>query len=144
MKTNFPVALLAGILSLAISACTPTTADVAVGTGSSFKGPLGLQLYSLREQFATDLPGTLDKVRDFGFTNVELAGTYDLTPEEFKAQLDARGLKAVSGHFPYARYRDDPDGIAREAKLFGLEYAGCAWIDHTDPFDEQTCREAIA
>jgi sugar phosphate isomerase/epimerase len=32
----------------------------------------------------------------------------------------------------------------REAKLFGLEYAGCAWIPHQDPFDEKTCREAAA
>jgi sugar phosphate isomerase/epimerase len=114
-----------------------------VGIGPSFKGPLGLQLYSLREQFAKDVPGTLDKVRDMGFTNVELAGTYNLTPEEFKAELDKRGLKAVSAHFPYKRIRDDLDGVIREAKLFGLEYAGTAWIEHKDPFDEKTCREAI-
>ena len=53
----------------------------AVGTGPSFKGPLGLQLYSLRDQFAKDVPGTLDKVRDMGFTDVELAGTYGMSPE---------------------------------------------------------------
>ena len=33
-----------------------------------------------------------------------------------------------------------------DAKILGLKYVGCAWIPHDDnqPFDEQTCREAIA
>jgi sugar phosphate isomerase/epimerase len=113
------------------------------GIGPSFKGPLGLQLYSLREQFKKDVPGTLDKVRDWGFKYVELAGTYGVKPEDFKAMLDARGLKAVSGHFGFDRYQKDVEGVAAEAKIFGLEYVGCAWIPHSDPFDEKTCRDAI-
>ncbi|MFZ0827313.1 MAG: TIM barrel protein [Verrucomicrobiia bacterium] len=107
---------------------------------------IGLQLYSLRNQLATNLPGTLDEIKSWGITNVELAGTYDLTPEQFKAQLVARGFNAFSGHFPYDRLRDDPEGVARDAKILGLTYVGCAWIPHDDnkPFDETTCREAIA
>src|SRR5688500_11175829 len=115
-----------------------------VGTGPSFKGPVGLQLYSLRDQFKKDVAGTLDQVRAFGITNVELAGTYGVAPEKFKEQLDARGLKAVSAHFSYEQCRDRIEDVAREAKLLGLEYAGCAWIPHKDPFDEKTCREAAA
>jgi sugar phosphate isomerase/epimerase len=114
------------------------------GTGQSFKGPVGLQLYSLRNQFAKDVPGTLDKVRDFGIQYVELAGTYGLTAAQFKAQLDARGLKAISAHFPYEQLRDHVEDVARDAKTLGLQYAGCAWIPHKDPFDEKTCREAIS
>jgi sugar phosphate isomerase/epimerase len=144
MKSKLLMALLAGLLGAAPSVGALAADAAPAGTGPSFKGPLGLQLYSLRDQFAKDVPGTLDKVRDLGFKYVELAGTYGLTPEKFKAELEERGLTAVSGHFPYARYRDDVDGIAREAKVFGLKYAGCAWIDHDDPFDEKTCREAIA
>lgn len=112
------------------------------GIGPSFKGPIGLQLYSLREQFAKDVPGTLDKVRDFGFKNVELAGTYGLTPEKFKAELDSRGLKAISGHFPFEKFRDDPESIAQEAEKLGMAYAGCAWIGHKGTLDEKSCREA--
>ena len=111
---------------------------------SSSVSPVGLQLYSLREQFKKDVPGTLDQVRAFGITNVELAGTYGLTPEKFKAELDARRLKAVSAHFPYEQCRDDIERVVREAKVLGVEYAGCAWIPHKDPFDEKTCREAAA
>jgi hypothetical protein len=107
---------------------------------------VGLQLYSLRNQLARDVPGTLDKVKGFGVRNVELAGTYSLSPAAFKAELDARGLKAVSAHFDYAKLRDDIDGVVRDAKTLGLEYVGGGWIPHNDkvPFDEQTMRAAIA
>jgi sugar phosphate isomerase/epimerase len=118
--------------------------DRSAGTGPGFKGPVGLQLYSLRDQFKNDVPGTLDQVKQFGIKYVETAGTYGVAPEKFRELLDARGLKAVSGHFPYEKCRDNPEDIAREAKILGLEYVGCAWIPHKDPFDEKTCREAAA
>jgi sugar phosphate isomerase/epimerase len=105
---------------------------------------IGLQLYSLRAQFQTNVPATLDEVKAFGFQNVELAGTYQLTPEQFRQQLDARRLKAISAHFPFERLRDDTEGVAREAQTLGLKYVGCAWIPHSDPFDEKTCRDAAA
>jgi sugar phosphate isomerase/epimerase len=105
---------------------------------------IGLQLYSLRVQLATNVPGTLAEVKSWGVKNVELAGTYNLTPAQFKAQLDAHGLNAISGHFPYERLRDDVEGVARDAKILGLQYVGCAWIPHDGTFNEKTCREAIA
>ncbi len=115
-----------------------------VGTGRSFKGPVGLQLYSLRNEFAKDVPGTLDIVKRFVFRIVELAGTYNLTPAQFRKELDARGLKAVAGHFPYERFKEEPAGVAAEAKALGMRYAGCAWIPHEGAFDEKECRDAIA
>src|SRR5438105_1532253 len=105
------------------------------GLGPSFKGPIGLQLYSLRADFAKDVPGTLAKVHSFGIKNVELAGTYNLSAQQFKEMLQANGLKPISCHFPYERYRDDLEGIARDAKALGLKYAGCAWIPHNGDFD---------
>src|SRR3954467_10334167 len=93
---------------------SPATA--AVGTGKSFKGPVGLQLYSLREQFKKDVPGTLDEVKGFGIKYAELAGTYNLSPEKFRSELEKRGIEAVSGHFGFERYRDDLPNVVREAK----------------------------
>jgi sugar phosphate isomerase/epimerase len=116
----------------------------ATGLGAGFKGPLGLQLYSLRNQFAKDVPSTLDRVRDFGIQYVELAGTYKLAPEKFKELLDAKGLKPISAHFPYERFRDQVEDVAREAKALGVQYVGCAWIPHQGAFDEKTTREAAA
>ena len=116
----------------------------STGVGKSFKGPIGLQLYSLRAGFDKDVPSTLDQVHGFGITYVELAGTYKLSSEQFKKQLDVRGIKAISGHFGYEQFRDNVEGVAAEAKALGLQYVGCAWISHKDPFDEKTARDAIA
>lgn len=113
------------------------------GTGASFKGPIGLQLYSLRDLFAKDVPASLDQARSFGFEYVELAGTYNLAPEQFKAQLAAKGLKPISGLFPFEKYRDNVEAVATEAKALGLQYVGCAWIPH-QTFDEKAAREAAA
>jgi sugar phosphate isomerase/epimerase len=121
-----------------------SVASSALAEGA-FTGTAGLQLYSLRSQFKLrGVPWTLDRVQSFGITEVELAGTYDLTAEQFKAELDKRGLIPVSGHFPYGRYKNDLDKVVAEAKALGLKYAGCAWIDHKDSFDEAECQDAIA
>jgi sugar phosphate isomerase/epimerase len=110
---------------------------------AGFNEDVGLQLYSLRAQFTKNVPETIKKVRDFGFKKVELAGTYNLSPEKFRQMLDDNKLKAISGHFPFDRYDKDAEGIAKEAKVLGLEYVGCAWIPHDGEFDEAECRKAI-
>jgi sugar phosphate isomerase/epimerase len=137
--------LVSGAASLVMVLFSGASAPAAsTGTGASFKGPVGLQLYSLREQFKTNVPGTLDEVKGFGIRYVELAGTYKVEPAQFSQMLAERGIKPISAHFPYEDYRDNLDKVIREAKALGVQYAGCAWIPHKDPFDEKTCREAIA
>src|SRR5262245_21220578 len=116
---------------------------LAIVKAGSFKADAGLQLYSLRDDFKKDVPGTLKKVQSFGIRLVELAGTYDLAPDKFKALLAAHNQQPVSSHSSYERFRDDPEGVARDAKALGVQYAGCAWITHTDTFDEKECRGAI-
>ena len=115
----------------------------AAASGNSLPTP-GLQLYSLRALFAEKgVRAGLDRTKEFGFTTVELGGTYTLKPEEFLPLLKERGLKPVSGHFPWDRWKSDPDGVAAEAKALGLEYAGCAWANHKDPLDEAQVRDII-
>src|SRR5688500_8162605 len=105
-------------------------ADKAVGVGESFKGPLGLQLYSLRADFTKNADIGLDLTKGFGFKEVELAGTYNMPPDKFLAKLNERGLKPVSGHFGYGEFKKDADEVAHKAEALGLKYAGTAWADH--------------
>ncbi len=110
-----------------------------------FDKPPGLQVYSLRSQIKLrGLPWALDQIKAMGITDLELAGLPpDLTADVLKAELDKRGLKATSSHFPYKRWKTDLDNVVKEAKSLGLEYAGCAWIDHKDDFDDAECNDAI-
>jgi len=134
----------AGVRLLTIACAAVLLAGCAsVGEGVC-PGPIGLQLYSVRKQMEKDVPGTLAEVRSWGIKYVELAGTYKMPPAEFKAQLAEHGLDAISGHFPFDRLRDDPEGVMTEAETLGLKYVGCAWIPHQGAFDEVVCRQAIA
>lgn len=134
---------MAGLIGMGVAALGFTAPAAGAGTGKSFKGPVGLQLYSLRDQFKKDVPGTLQEVKDFGIKYVELAGTYGMSASDFKTQLDQHGLTAVSAHFGFDEYRDKLDEVIQQAKALHLKYAGCAWIPH-QKFDEKTCREAIS
>ncbi len=117
----------------------------ALDLPGDFKGPLGLQLYSLRESFKTDVPGSLDKAKAFGFEFVETAQTYGLGAEKLKAMLDERGLKPVSGHFQYGPLKKDVAAAVAEAKALGLKFAVCPWIPHEEAnFTEADVKRAAA
>jgi sugar phosphate isomerase/epimerase len=60
--------------------------------------PLGLQLYSVRDQAKKDFAGTLKRVAEMGYAGVEFAGLYGIPPGEVRGMLDDLGLKTVSVH----------------------------------------------
>src|ERR1035441_712540 len=62
--------------------------------------PLGLQLYSLRELLPTDFDGTLKAIAAAGYTEVEAAGFYAMSAQDFKQSMDKAGLRCVSAHYP--------------------------------------------
>lgn len=134
MKSTFARhagAIVGAITALLFAGCASTTPTA--GTGTHFKGPVGLQLYSLRGQFTQNVPAAIQTAKGFGIQEVELAGLYNLKPEALREMLTSAGLVPLSGHFAYARFKTDPEGIANEASALGLKYAGCAWIDHAGP-----------
>ena len=59
---------------------------------------ISIQLYTLRDQLAVDFEGTLRTLGAIGYRRVEHAGFVGRTVQEFKAALDAAGLRATSGH----------------------------------------------
>ena len=65
------------------------------------KLPVGLQLYSVREQCKTDLPGVLAAVGQTGYKGVEFAGYHGRTAKDLRKMLDDNGLVACGTHTPY-------------------------------------------
>lgn len=94
--------------------------------------PVGLELYSFRDQFKADVPGTMAKVRQMGFREVEVAGTYGLPLEAFRKELDKNGLKAISTGASFEDLENDVPKVINEAKILGAKYVVCAWIPHTE------------
>ena len=94
-----------------------TTAGQPAG-GTLFKNPVALQLYSFRDSFKTDgVPKTLAKVKAIGFTHVEMAGTYGMSREAFKAELDKAGLTPVSMHADIKVLSGDATQVLADAKF---------------------------
>ncbi len=105
---------------------------------------IGLQLYSLRNQFKEDVPGTLDLIQSWGITKLEGGGTYGLSMEEFKKALADRGLKVVSVGAGYEDLKNDVDKVLENAQAFDVKYVMCAWIPHDDNiFDIAKTKEAV-
>src|SRR3954452_16929121 len=59
--------------------------------------PLSIQLYTVREHLAADLPGTLRRIADIGFRQVELFNFVD-NADRYVDALAAAGLTAPSAH----------------------------------------------
>jgi len=125
-------------------ATTTEMTTPAIALAGDFQGPLGVQLWSVRNYAADDVTGTLATVHDMGFAEVELAGTYGMTPMAFRDTLRAAGLDATSMHTGYERFRDSLGVVLDEAQALGVTYAGVAWIPHQDdmPFTDDMARAA--
>jgi sugar phosphate isomerase/epimerase len=79
----------------------------AQAAASRKKIPIGLQLYSLREQCKTDLPGMLAAVSKIGYKGVEFAGYHGRTAKELQKMLADNGLVACGTHTPYDSIQGD-------------------------------------
>lgn len=67
-------------------------------TTDSKKVPIGLQLYSVREECAKDLPGVLSAVSRMGYAGVEFAGYYNYSAKDLSSMLDSLGLVCCGTH----------------------------------------------
>jgi len=95
--------------------------------------PIGIQLYSVRQQLAEDYEGTLAEVAKAGFTEVEAAGYYNHSAAEVKQAMQKAGLKCVSTHHPYGDLRKKFDEILAFDKELGVQYMICASPGAKDP-----------
>ncbi len=84
--------------------------------------PVGLQLYSVRNDLARDFKGTLQKVKDLGYEGVEFADLYGNSPEDVRAMCEEIGLIPVSAHVPLADMLADIDKVIADYKTIGCEY----------------------
>jgi sugar phosphate isomerase/epimerase len=120
-------------------------ADKPAGVGPSFKGPLGLQMYSLRFYSPSNFLGKLDKVQEYGLPEIEGGGPgRGMTMPDYFKELEKRHIKLVSSGADFNRLKTDPDAAVKQAKDLGVKYVMCSWIPHErGHFGEKNAREAI-
>jgi len=83
----------------------------AVGAGAvraqKKRIPVALQLYSVRQDAAKDLPGVLEAVARMGYEGVEFAGYYGHKPEAIRKMLDSNRLRCAGTHTGFGELKGD-------------------------------------
>ncbi|MDC6352734.1 TIM barrel protein [Zeaxanthinibacter sp. PT1] len=116
---------------------------MALSSTLGFSQEVGIQLYSLREQFKSDVEGTLEMISEWGITSLEGGDTYGLPLEEFQALLEQNDLSVVSVGTSFEELRDDPAAAIKRAKDFDAEYIMCPWIPHKNKFQMGDAKIAV-
>ncbi len=107
---------------------------------------IGLQLYSLRNEFKKDVPGTFAKIKEWGITKLEDGndGTHGYTMAAYKAMLAENNLEIVSASASFEELRDNPQQALDRALQYGAKYMVCFWIPHVkDKFGMEDTKKAI-
>ncbi|MEP7279009.1 MAG: sugar phosphate isomerase/epimerase [Bacteroidota bacterium] len=105
---------------------------------------IGLQLYSFRNEFKTDVPGTLQKINEMGVRQIEGGGTYGLSLDAFKKLLAKNQLTMISVGADYKELETNVEAVVANAKAFGAKYVMCSWVPHNGDFTLNDANKAIA
>jgi sugar phosphate isomerase/epimerase len=104
-----------GVVALASSGLPPLARTTPLD-----KRP-GIQLYTINEAMRADPTGSLKRLRQIGFVEVESAGFGSLSAKQFRGLLDSAGVSCPSAHLQF-----DTDNLGpafEDAHALGATYA---------------------
>jgi sugar phosphate isomerase/epimerase len=91
--------------------------------------PIAVQLYSVRDEAARDLLGTLGRVADMGYAGVEFAGYHGHDGETLRRRLDELGLKCEGTHTGIDQLAHDKiDATVELHKTLGTSFVLIPWM----------------
>ena len=112
MRTSF--------LALLVCCCLASVAQV----------PVGVQLYSFRNQFKENIPQTLRAIKEMGIKVVEGGDSYGMDPAAFQKLLQQEGIEVASIGADFQQLRNNIQSVIDNARLYGARYVVCFWIPH--------------
>lgn len=83
---------------------------------------IGIQLYTVRGPASADLAGTLAKLADIGYKEVEFAGYYNHAAADIRGLLLRYGLTAPSAHIAITAIENDSAKTFEDARIVGHEW----------------------
>jgi len=123
-----------GMMMLGTGACKSAAAVDRKSYG------VGLQLYTIRDAMSADVAGTLKKVSDIGYKNLELAGYsngkfYGYAPAEFRKMVNDLGMDVLSSHTQVEAAgitMDNAKLMADAHAELGVKYCVQPWVEEVD------------
>ena len=93
------------------------------------KIPVGVQLYSVRNECQADFPGTIAAVAGIGYPAVEFAGYWGRPAKEIRKLLDDHGLITCGSHTQLADLQPDKiDATIEFNQILGNQLIICPWM----------------
>jgi sugar phosphate isomerase/epimerase len=89
----------------------------------------GLMLYTVRDDCARDLRGTLAAVAALGYEGVELFDLYGHDPSRVRQWLDELGLAAAGRHASLGALESNLPELAAELETLGSDRLALSWIE---------------
>ena len=89
---------------------------------------IGVQLYTVRDLMKDDFDGTIAKVAQIGYKEVEFAGYFGRTGKQVREVVEKNGLAPVSTHVQWDELDDKFPSVIETSKDIGLQYVICPFI----------------
>ena len=115
------------LASAAAAMAIPAAAKGAQMSAARNRKP-GLQLYTIRSEMQKDVPGTLKRVAQTGYKEVEFAGYFGHTPADIRKMVADLGMTAPAAHLQDATFIDNPQKTVDEALAAGHQFLVLAWV----------------
>jgi sugar phosphate isomerase/epimerase len=112
------IAIFACVITSSANATKPVIANTIYGA----------QLYTVRASLEKDFNGTLRRVADMGYGEVEFAGLFGHDPSEVRQTLKNLHLGVAGSQCDWKQLRDDPQELITETKKLGSPYLVFAWM----------------
>ena len=127
-------------LGLGLAGCSTTK------TAMKKKIPVGVELYSVRDECKADFHGTVAAVSKIGYKGVEFAGYWGLTAREIRKMVDDNGLVTCGTHTQFADLQPDKiDATLEFNQIIGNKFVICPymtgnskqeWLDRAKMFND--------
>jgi sugar phosphate isomerase/epimerase len=119
-----------GVLgALIASTALPPPHGLAPSPAWKKLGPIGLQLYTVRDEMKKNFGRTLARVARTGYKEVEFAGYFGQSPPDVRSILRQNGLTSPAAHIGFPVLGAEWDKTIADALVIGHHYLICPWID---------------
>lgn len=115
-----------------------------VQAGPLFPQVPGMVSYTYREEFKRDVPGTLDRIRALGITDLEFSSLFGRTAAELRQLLDARGMVCSSYGVSFDDALNQTAKVAKDAAALGAGFVRVAWLPDRQPFTLELAEKTAA
>jgi sugar phosphate isomerase/epimerase len=116
---------LGGVAAVVTSRPKPLAAPQALDA-AQWRSRIGIELYSVRDRLTADYEGTLAKIAEIGYTEVEPTSYNNMSPKDFRAMLDRLKLTMPSTHAPARGTGADLERQLEGFQVMGIRYAEIA------------------